>query len=106
MRRQSAADLDTLPEGLEFPHGLRDRISYDPAQKQLVFRGFMSSADFYFLRECSDDPAYLGALEELHRASDFQQIHHASAVPKWLWGLVTACFVGTAVFWLWWLLGS
>ena len=84
MRRQSAADLDALPEGLEFPHGLRDRISYDPVQNLLVFRGFMSSADYYFLRECSDDPAYLSVLEELHRASDFQKIRQ-----KWGRGTFT-----------------
>jgi hypothetical protein len=56
-----------LPEELSFPAGLAERIHFDAERGQLVFRGFMSKADFDRLCRLSDDWGYLRPLEELFR---------------------------------------
>ena len=57
--------LDRLPEGLEFPTNLRDRIWYDPQTKRLFFRGYMSKTHFDHLCELSRDWSFRRKLEEL-----------------------------------------
>lgn len=106
MSRRSVAKLERLPEGLEFPDGLRDHISYDSERRQLVFRGFMSSGDYYFLRMCSSDPEYIQALNELHEKSAFELHCRPRIVPVWLWALVAASFVLAGLVWMCWLIGS
>ena len=104
--RRTAVPLERLPEGLEFPDGLRDHISYDSERRLLVFRGYMSSADYYFLRACSDDPEYIQALNELHEKSAFEVHCRPRIVPVWLWALVAASFLLAGLVWMCWLLGS
>lgn len=106
MARRSAVFLERLPEGLEFPDGLRDHISFDSERRLLVFRGYMSSADYYFLRTCSADPEYIQALNELHEKSAFEVHCRPQIVPAWLWALVAASFLLAGLVWLCWLLGS
>jgi hypothetical protein len=106
MLRRSVVSLDPLPEALEFPDDLRDRISYDSERRLLVFRGFMSSADYCFLRSCSGDANYIRALNELHENSAFEIHCRPQIVPLWLWALVTASFALAALVWLGWLLDS
>jgi hypothetical protein len=57
--------LERLPEGLEFPANLRDRIRYDPQTKKLFFRGYMSKTHFDHLCELSRDWSFRRKLEEL-----------------------------------------
>ena len=59
--------LDRLPDGLQFPPDLKDRIRYDAESRRLVHRGFMSKADFDRLSRLSDDWGYRRQLEELFR---------------------------------------
>jgi hypothetical protein len=59
--------LDRLPDGLEFPADLLDRVSHDAARQTLSFRGFMSKADFDRLSRLSEDWGYRRSLEELFR---------------------------------------
>ena len=59
--------LDRLPDGLAFPHDLRDRVSHDSDRRTLSFRGFMSKADFDRLGRLSEDWSYRRSLEELFR---------------------------------------
>ena len=59
--------LARRPEGLRFPADLADRISYEEARQRLVYRGFMSKADFDRLSRLSDDWAYRRGLEDLFR---------------------------------------
>jgi hypothetical protein len=106
MARRAAVPLERVPEGLEFPDGLRDHISYDSERRLLVFRGYMSSADYYFLRACSDDPEYIQALNELHEKSAFEVHCRPRIVPVWLWALVAASFLLAGLVWLCWFLGS
>lgn len=59
--------LDRLPEGLEFPPDLRDRIQFEPETHRLVYHGFMSKADFDRLSKLSEDWTFLRTLEDLFR---------------------------------------
>jgi len=59
--------MDRLPVGLEFPPTLKDRIWFDAAKRRLVFRGFMSKAEFDRLNRLSDDWGYRRPLEDLFR---------------------------------------
>ena len=38
--------LSKLPEGVEFPDGLRERIQYDAENRQLVYHGFMDKSQY------------------------------------------------------------
>ena len=57
--------MPTAPAGLQFPADLADRIRHDPAAGRLIFRGFMSKADFDRLCRLSDDWSYRRPLEAL-----------------------------------------
>jgi hypothetical protein len=57
--------LDRLPAGYEFPAELKDRISFDPERHILVFRGYMSKAEFDHLCELTKDWKFRRTLEEL-----------------------------------------
>jgi hypothetical protein len=59
--------LDSLPDGMTFPPEMDDRISHDPANRTLSFRGFMSKPEFDRLSRLSDDWGYRRTLEELFR---------------------------------------
>jgi hypothetical protein len=59
--------LERLPEGLEFPADLKDRIRLDPQSKRLYFRGYMSKADFDRICLLTKDWSFRRKLEELFR---------------------------------------
>ena len=59
--------LDRLPDGYEFPPDLRDRISFDAEGHKLVFRGYMSKADFDRLSQLTRDWGFRRSLEDLFR---------------------------------------
>jgi hypothetical protein len=59
--------LNRLPEGVQFPPELSDRIRYDGSSCRLVFQGFMSKAEFDRLSVLSPDWPYRRALEDLFR---------------------------------------
>ena len=59
--------LDRLPDGYEFPADLKDRILFDAAAHKLVFRGYMSKADFDRLCQPTRDWGFRRALEDLFR---------------------------------------
>jgi hypothetical protein len=60
-------NLDRLPDGLEFPPELKDRIQFDPAARKLIFHGYMSKTDFDRLSKVSNDWSFRRRLEELFR---------------------------------------
>jgi hypothetical protein len=60
---------DKLPEGVEFPAALKDRIYFDSAARKLVFRGYMSKTDFDRLCQLSSDWNFRRTMEELFRIS-------------------------------------
>ena len=59
--------LDRLPDGYEFPADLKDRIFFDAAAHKLIFRGYMSKADFDRLCQPTRDWGFRRALEDLFR---------------------------------------
>ena len=94
---ETSARLDRLPPGLTFPTAFPEPISYDPARKLLVYRGFMSYASFEFLHQLSNDPAFGVALDQLYAQS-------APAVPfrrRRLWWLVATLLVIALAAWWW-----
>jgi hypothetical protein len=61
--------LDRLPDGFEFPPELSGRIHFDAQAHKLVFRGYMSKADFDHLSGLTNDWRFRRTLEELFRLS-------------------------------------
>ncbi|MBI3467367.1 MAG: hypothetical protein HY000_30530 [Planctomycetes bacterium] len=106
--REARAYLERLPEGLEFPTDLRARISFDADRRDLVFRGFMSDADYSSLQRLSNDQQYRRALNQLYQSGGSQAVGDSpvTPVPVWLWALVAACFVAAGLMWCYWLTGN
>jgi hypothetical protein len=57
--------LARLPEQVVFPARLGDRVVYDAARGQLIYRGFMTKCTYDELSGLSDDVEYHRALEQL-----------------------------------------
>jgi hypothetical protein len=64
--------LEKLPDALEFPARLRDRIEYDPRRKGLVYHGPMSKGTFDALSKLHQGREYRRAVEELFRVATFE----------------------------------
>ena len=76
--------LDRLPEGLEFPPQLKDRIHFDAAAGKLVFRGYMSKTDFDRLCQLSNDWKFRRTLEELFRISVPEEEPRSRGIHRFL----------------------
>ena len=76
--------MDRLPERLEFPLELKDRIHYDPIARRLIFRGYMSKTDFDRLSQLSTDWNFRRSLEELFRLSIPEESSRARGVGRFL----------------------
>jgi hypothetical protein len=59
--------LERLPEGVEFPPHMKERIHFDAVGHKLVYRGYMSKSDFDRLCQLSSDWSYRRTLEDLFR---------------------------------------
>ena len=59
--------LDRLPDGYEVPPDLKDRIYFDAERHKLVFRGYMSKAEFDRLSQLTRDWGFRRSLEDLFR---------------------------------------
>src|SRR5262245_32610247 len=94
---ETSARLGRLPDGLAFPEEFPEPIRFDARGRRLVYRGFMSSVSYAFLRGRSQDVAYLNALDYLYQASACAA---SGAVRKgralWRWALAGACLAATA----------
>jgi alpha-N-acetylglucosamine transferase len=64
--------LETLPEGIEFPTDLRDKIWFDAETKKLFFRGYMSKTEFDRLCQITKDWSFRRKLEELFQMSVYE----------------------------------
>ena len=76
--------LEKLPEGLEFPAQMKDRIHFDPVAHKLVFRGYMSKTDFDRLCQLSNDWSFRRSLEELFRRCVPEDKASPNGVRRWL----------------------
>ena len=61
--------MERLPDGLEFPPELKDRIHFDAIARRLSFHGYMSKTDFDRLSLMTTDWSFRRSLEELFRLS-------------------------------------
>ena len=59
--------VNKLPDGLEIPPDLKDRIYFDADTHKLVCRGYMSKADFDRMSQITNDWKFRRTLEELFR---------------------------------------
>jgi hypothetical protein len=59
--------LDRLPDGFAFPADLKDRIHFDAEAHKLIFRGYMSKAEFDHLSGLTTDWKFRRTLEDLFR---------------------------------------
>jgi len=57
--------VDKLPDDLNIPADLGDRLRFDPQTKKLSFRGYMSKADFDRLCQLTRDWPFKRKLEDL-----------------------------------------
>jgi hypothetical protein len=102
--KQRAVKLESLPEGLQFPPKLQERIRYDYVAKELRFDGFMSKTDFDKLVGLHNDIAYQRALERLFQIATFDTPTEASPSrrPAWIVGLSVSviCLVLATAAWM------
>jgi hypothetical protein len=91
--------LDRLPEGLEFPDDFPEPLRYEPHRKRLVYRGFMSSASYSFLRGRNADRAFLVAVDELFQASAYTVPANSSVKRILPWLVSASCLGAAAVAW-------
>ncbi len=75
--------LEKLPEGIEFPPELSDKIEYDAQAKVLRFKGTMSDAERDQLMKLSDDPAWQKAVKLLYLSSNKEKAYYYMAVVCW-----------------------
>ncbi|GEM_PF-2193149 len=75
--------LEALPEGVVFPEKLKEKISYNPDEKVLVFRGTMTPQEKEELLKLSDDPAYKKAINLLYLGSNKEKAYYYLAVVCW-----------------------
>jgi hypothetical protein len=97
-QRETAVRLQRLPPGLTFPDNFPEPITYDPARKLLVYRGFMCHGSYQFLHQLAGDPAYVAAIDQLYQESC------SPPRARIRWGGVGAAFLLAlrALAGLWW----
>jgi hypothetical protein len=99
----TAARLDRLPAGVDFADTFPEPIRYDPVHKRLVYRGFMSSVSYRYLRELSGETAYLDALDVIFQATSdlVRRPKHRPHLWPWLVGAagLGAALAGSWSFW-------
>ncbi len=62
--------LEQLPDGIEFPDSVADRIRYDETTKNLFWLETMSEEDRDILLSLSDDPAYQLVIRDLFQRTN------------------------------------
>jgi hypothetical protein len=96
---ETYASLKRLPADLGLPDKFPEPIQYDPATKRLVYRGFMCSKSYAFLRECSRDLEFLEALDSLFEqtaaAMSARVRKPRNRIGRWL--LAAAVAIGAVV---------
>jgi hypothetical protein len=98
---QISARLDSLPEGVLFPEDFAEPIQYDPQRKRLLYRGFMCSSSYAFLRSISSNTAYTAAVDDLFQASASVLDTPGAAKRLWPWLVSVSCLgAGGALAWI------
>jgi len=77
-----SAELERLPEGIQFPVWIERRISYDSAKKTLILKDFsMASTRRDELLRLSDEPSYQKAINEFYNWCTWD--YWFSAMQRW-----------------------
>jgi hypothetical protein len=100
---QHKVPLRQLPDGLQVPAPLAERVHYDAEQQTLAFDGFMTKCRFDELNQLSADPAYRRALEELFVLSSEEVVPQPQARGLWIGvATVAAALLVTLSIWAIW----
>jgi hypothetical protein len=96
---ETSARLDGLPAGLAFPEDFPEPIQFDDRRKRLVYRGFMCSTSYAYLRHLSTDRTYLTALDTIF-SSTSETLRPARRGRMWAWVLAAAgCVLAAGAVW-------
>jgi hypothetical protein len=96
---EHAVKLASLPSDFELPPEVAKRIRFDPATHQLIFRGFMSKADYDRLMRLKGSVDYGRAIEHLFQISTEDETPGSRRLRRVLATLVAVCLVLAAVVW-------
>jgi len=86
-RPEISTPLDRLPEGLHIPDDFPEPIHYDPERRLLLYRGFMTSMSYKYLRGLSTDLTFLAALDVLNVRSSTASLAGPSMRRRIGWAL-------------------
>lgn len=96
----SAVKLAKLPDGLQFPDRLQDRVRYDAECRELRFRGFMTKCTYDELSALSEDADYHRALERLFvLTSSAAEPPQRRMLPAAIAATVAATAIAAAALW-------
>lgn len=95
-----SAQLERLPEDLEFTEDFPEPIRFDPKRQRLVYRGFMTSVSYRFLHALSPDSEYSEAIDYLFQASSYAMEPRSGIARAWPW-LLGASLLAAGTFLIW-----
>jgi len=97
-----SVQLSSMPTEIQGDSNLAEPLSYDAAQKQLSYRGFMTRASYDYLRDLSRNTEYQQALLELYQMSSVA-LHkpHRLEVPPLFWLALGILGILAALAWYW-----
>jgi hypothetical protein len=101
---EHAVKLSSIPDGLEIPPELAQRVRYDAAAQRLLFRGFMYKADYDRLMGLHSSVEYRRAIEQLFQISTSPETPELRRFAHVLAGLAAGCLLLAAA--VWWQLTS
>lgn len=97
---ETSVHLDHLPPDVRFDESTPEPIRFDPAKKELHYRGLMYSGSFSYLRNLSKSSNYLLAIDSLYMLSSQpkKQYH----VGRWLLAATAVALAAAATVWKLW----
>jgi hypothetical protein len=100
---ETAARMDRLPPDFQLSDDFPEPMHFDAAARRLVYRGFMSSCSYAFLRTCCKDLTYLRALDALFQETAAKCPHRPKAQKRsWRW--LAALGVAVVAVVVWWMM--
>jgi len=92
-----SAKLEQLPAGMAFGEDFPEPIQYDAQRKLLVYRGFMTTLSYNYLRKLSRDLGYIAAIDEVNIKSTMAVYEQPAPRRGWLWGLGGLALAAAAI---------
>ncbi len=82
-KKIAEVSLEKLPEGIQFPEEISDKIEYDAQNKVLRFKGTMTDSERDQLLKLSDDPAWQKAVKLLYLSSNKEKAYYYLGFACW-----------------------